>query len=171
MGPTNEKLIIQSASLGMNINAFQASFRTAKFSRGKKSDYDPDLWKSTIQFQDYASAQETIAGVQFEISISFTRGLLTFLQYFGRPGNGAAGYAAAGHAYEIITNAMQRSLGQPNNVVDLKSYEAFMAEERMTGGMPDDRWVEAAAQSWPQAWIHISENAYGSLSLELRMGS
>lgn len=170
VGP-NEKLIIQSASLGMDFKTFRASFPAAEFSRGNKSDYDPDLWKNTIQFQDYASARETIAGIQFEISVSFTRGLLTFLQYFGRPENGQVGYAAAGQAYEILTSAMQRSLGQPTSTVQLKSYDALMAEERITSGPPDDRWVEAAAQSWPQAWIHISENAYGSLTLELRMGS
>ena len=74
-------LVVETVRLGTELKEFQSLFPSAQVSRGQQSDYDPDLWKNTIRFQEYASARETIAGITLDVSVAFSQGLLTFLQY------------------------------------------------------------------------------------------
>lgn len=154
----------------MPLAQFKDQFPGVPITQPARSDYDPGLWEKTTQFYEFASGNETIEGIGFEIYLTFARGRLSFLQYFGRPDKGIGGYDAAVRAYGILVEAMINSLGLPERTVEAKTYNAFAAESRPTDGHPDDRYVEAAACTWPAAWIHLSENFPGTLVLELRMG-
>lgn len=155
----------------MSLGQFRARFPLVQTHRGSQADYDPDLWAKTTQFHEYASSTETIEGISFDIYLTFSRGRLVFLQYFGRPGPGAEGYHSACRAFEILAGAMAKTLGPPERTAPLKDYAQFAAEPRPTDGRPDERYVEAGSQTWPRAWIHLSENSPGTLDLELRIDS
>ncbi len=164
-------VIIERVRLGTTARDFRKMFPEIELTKPDPSDYDPGLWKSVIRFNEFASASETIEGVRFDISISFAKESLTFLQYFGRTGNDGSGYAAGLRAFKFLSKAMETSLGPPTSSTSPKTYEAFAEEPRSSSGMPDDRWVEGASAAWAAGWIHLSENAYGALILELRMGA
>jgi hypothetical protein len=165
----NKKLMIEEATLDMDLEQFLKFFSDIKFTQPNKSNYDPSFWETTIQFQKYASASENIEGIQFNLSITFFKDKLKFLQYFGSPYKGKEGYLAACRAFNILRNLMIKNLGQPQQSTKCKEYENFLRETRPTDGHPDDRYVNAAKASWDNAWICLSEDSYASLNLEMRM--
>ncbi len=163
--------IIETAHLDMSVEDFARMFPSVPLTVGEKKDYDPSFWKKTIRHMKYASSHETIAGVDFAVSVSFFRDRLSFLQYYGETGSGRPGFDASLGAFEFLFARIEERLGPPvESTRPGVDYVSFLAAPRSSSGPPDDRYVEIAGASWGSGYLVCSEDAYGKVVTQLRLG-
>ncbi len=163
--------IIETLRVGLEQEEFERAWPALKPEKGKREDYDPGFWKSTIRHKTFVTTEEIIQGVPCSVFLHFTRGVISHLHYYGSTAGGSLGYAAAARVFAFLCAQGDRIFGPPTRVDEPPPYEGFEALPRINDGRPDERWVSGGLRTWASqgAFANLGEDGSGRLTVQLRM--